>query len=462
MSGNCEKIVVIPPTTNQWPQVDDHNKVLMGSSGGSNTNKVMEKPGQELLQQQQQALKCPRCDSSNTKFCYYNNYSLSQPRHFCKACKRYWTRGGTLRNVPVGGGCRKNKRLKRPITNSSSSASSSSSSAPTAASQPQIDTASTSNHINPLFYGLPSSSSDVNLPLFPRFGSRISSSGFDLQLNNALGLGFSSGVMSNEASDNNNGYRNGFVSSNTLLSSYNSIFGSSSTSTSTTPAMSTLLSSNLLQQKFTSGGLKDGADSNTFQQGLGLTPLEKLQMGSHNSEAGMVALKDVKVELGHSNRLEWNGACQNQIQHVGLYDPSLYWNNTATAIYFTLKTMSTYFTLKTNEHAEMTTIVTTSTTTTIATIIVAARGGDGGGDNDNGYNDGGGNGGDRNRDGDSNNGDGSSDDDSGDGNGCKGNDDSGGGSSGEPSSNSGDETTVEAMVMITIVVVEAATMVVLL
>lgn len=26
---------------------------------------------------------------------------------------RYWTRGGTLRNVPVGGGCRKNKRVKR-------------------------------------------------------------------------------------------------------------------------------------------------------------------------------------------------------------------------------------------------------------------------------------------------------------------------------------------------------------
>ncbi|XP_019436251.1 PREDICTED: dof zinc finger protein DOF2.1-like isoform X3 [Lupinus angustifolius] len=56
------------------------------------------------------ALKCPRCDSTNTKFCYYNNYSLSQPRYFCKSCKRYWTKGGTLRNVPVGGGCRKAKR----------------------------------------------------------------------------------------------------------------------------------------------------------------------------------------------------------------------------------------------------------------------------------------------------------------------------------------------------------------
>jgi Dof domain, zinc finger len=57
------------------------------------------------------ALKCPRCDSTNTKFCYYNNYSLSQPRYFCKGCRRYWTKGGSLRNVPVGGGSRKNKKL---------------------------------------------------------------------------------------------------------------------------------------------------------------------------------------------------------------------------------------------------------------------------------------------------------------------------------------------------------------
>ncbi|XP_074580291.1 uncharacterized protein LOC141836679 [Curcuma longa] len=61
-------------------------------------------------QQQEQALKCPRCDSTHTKFCYYNNYSLSQPRYFCKTCRRYWTKGGSLRNVPVGGRCRKSKR----------------------------------------------------------------------------------------------------------------------------------------------------------------------------------------------------------------------------------------------------------------------------------------------------------------------------------------------------------------
>ncbi|KAJ6792786.1 Dof zinc finger protein DOF2.1 [Iris pallida] len=74
---------------------------------GSGARAVLER---RLRPPHDQALKCPRCDSAHTKFCYYNNYSLSQPRYFCKTCRRYWTKGGSLRNVPVGGGCRKNKR----------------------------------------------------------------------------------------------------------------------------------------------------------------------------------------------------------------------------------------------------------------------------------------------------------------------------------------------------------------
>lgn len=61
---------------------------------------------------------CPRCGSTNTKFCYYNNYSLTQPRYFCKSCRRYWTKGGSLRNVPVGGGCRKSTRSSRSSSSS--------------------------------------------------------------------------------------------------------------------------------------------------------------------------------------------------------------------------------------------------------------------------------------------------------------------------------------------------------
>lgn len=87
------------------------------------------------LPQPETALKCPRCESTNTKFCYFNNYSLSQPRHFCKTCRRYWTRGGALRNVPVGGGCRRNKRSKgnrskSPVTGERQSGSSSAGAVP--------------------------------------------------------------------------------------------------------------------------------------------------------------------------------------------------------------------------------------------------------------------------------------------------------------------------------------------
>ncbi|CAH2079897.1 unnamed protein product [Thlaspi arvense] len=61
------------------------------------------------LKKPDKILPCPRCHSMETKFCYYNNYNVNQPRHFCKKCQRYWTAGGTMRNVPVGAGRRKNK-----------------------------------------------------------------------------------------------------------------------------------------------------------------------------------------------------------------------------------------------------------------------------------------------------------------------------------------------------------------
>ncbi|KAF8099947.1 hypothetical protein N665_0235s0044 [Sinapis alba] len=61
------------------------------------------------LKKPDKILPCPRCESANTKFCYYNNYNVSQPRYFCRNCQRYWTSGGSMRNVPVGSGRRKNK-----------------------------------------------------------------------------------------------------------------------------------------------------------------------------------------------------------------------------------------------------------------------------------------------------------------------------------------------------------------
>lgn len=292
-------MVVIPPTTHQWPQnqIDDV--------------KIMEKQGQELQQQQQQqqALKCPRCDSSNTKFCYYNNYSLSQPRHFCKACKRYWTRGGTLRNVPVGGGYRRNnsnKRssnnttlIKRPSTIDTTTTSSSSPSSTPSSTPNTTSSNSTLNfNISPMFYGLSSSNScDVNLPFSRLNNSRLStSSGYDFQSQmNTIGLGFSSGFTSSETNDHN-GYTNGFTSR------YGSIFSSSS-APSNASVLPSQLSSALLQHKW----INDG--SNTFQ-GLEFNDL------GNGSEKGMK--KD-----------------EGEMEHVGgLYDPtasSLYWNTASSS-----------------------------------------------------------------------------------------------------------------------------------
>ncbi|XP_010550797.1 PREDICTED: dof zinc finger protein DOF5.6-like [Tarenaya hassleriana] len=100
--------------------------------------------GRRLRPPHDHPLKCPRCESTHTKFCYYNNYSLSQPRYFCKTCRRYWTKGGTLRNIPVGGGCRKNKKP----SSSSSSAGKKPSSSSTAATTELMTLHSQQNYQN--------------------------------------------------------------------------------------------------------------------------------------------------------------------------------------------------------------------------------------------------------------------------------------------------------------------------
>ncbi|KAD4178440.1 hypothetical protein R6Q59_022038 [Mikania micrantha] len=106
------KEILLPNTTNS---TSNHNNNLSKSSSFE----------RRVRSQKAAAVNCPRCDSTNTKFCYYNNYSLSQPRYFCKTCRRYWTEGGTLRNIPVGGGSRKNKRLSSSSSSSCSSSYSS-------------------------------------------------------------------------------------------------------------------------------------------------------------------------------------------------------------------------------------------------------------------------------------------------------------------------------------------------
>ncbi|OVA13632.1 zinc finger protein [Macleaya cordata] len=70
---------------------------------------VVKTGGETSEKRPDKTIACPRCKSMETKFCYFNNYNVNQPRHFCKGCQRYWTAGGTLRNVPVGAGRRKTK-----------------------------------------------------------------------------------------------------------------------------------------------------------------------------------------------------------------------------------------------------------------------------------------------------------------------------------------------------------------
>ncbi|CAN0890316.1 Dof zinc finger protein DOF5.6 [Linum grandiflorum] len=129
----------------QGTMVDDVDSGLLDSVNGGDmllaacSRQPAAMMERRLRPPQDQALKCPRCESTHTKFCYYNNYSLTQPRYFCKTCRRYWTKGGTLRNIPVGGGCRKSSSKKSNSNKNKSiitSASSSLTSSPTSSPSP--------------------------------------------------------------------------------------------------------------------------------------------------------------------------------------------------------------------------------------------------------------------------------------------------------------------------------------
>ncbi|GMI98213.1 cycling DOF factor 2 [Hibiscus trionum] len=90
------------------PSVEKESTALKTSTTEEDQSETSN-PQEKTLKKPTKILPCPRCNSMDTKFCYYNNYNVNQPRHFCKNCQRYWTAGGTMRNVPVGAGRRKNK-----------------------------------------------------------------------------------------------------------------------------------------------------------------------------------------------------------------------------------------------------------------------------------------------------------------------------------------------------------------
>ncbi|XP_062111584.1 cyclic dof factor 3-like [Humulus lupulus] len=89
------------------PSVEGESSSLKSSKSTEQSD--ISNSQEKTLKKPDKIIPCPRCNSMDTKFCYYNNYNVNQPRHFCKNCQRYWTAGGTMRNVPVGAGRRKNK-----------------------------------------------------------------------------------------------------------------------------------------------------------------------------------------------------------------------------------------------------------------------------------------------------------------------------------------------------------------
>ncbi|OWM90407.1 cyclic dof factor 1-like [Punica granatum] len=112
-SAVSEEELISPVTSSdsvnpKTPSIDEETSKSKGSKTGKDP-KDSSKPQEKVLKKPDKILPCPRCNSMETKFCYYNNYNVNQPRHFCKACQRYWTAGGTMRNVPVGAGRRKSK-----------------------------------------------------------------------------------------------------------------------------------------------------------------------------------------------------------------------------------------------------------------------------------------------------------------------------------------------------------------
>lgn len=119
MPGEKEQCVVVEESRNieavsvyeDGPDIPpmDEDSMAKQSSDTENDQGDTNNSQQKTLKKPDKILPCPRCNSMDTKFCYYNNYNVNQPRHFCKSCQRYWTAGGTMRNVPVGAGRRKNK-----------------------------------------------------------------------------------------------------------------------------------------------------------------------------------------------------------------------------------------------------------------------------------------------------------------------------------------------------------------
>ncbi|XP_066334414.1 uncharacterized protein [Miscanthus floridulus] len=153
-----------------------------GSAPAAQTNaqprSMSERSNLLRIPKPESGLRCPRCDSTSTKFCYFNNYSFAQPRHLCRNCHRYWTHGGALRDIPVGAPYRR-RRAKGSKPSAAASAASASSAAlvmtsscttnvvPLAPTPQQATASSSASPLLPQLYGLASMDT-------PNVGSKFS------------------------------------------------------------------------------------------------------------------------------------------------------------------------------------------------------------------------------------------------------------------------------------------------
>ena len=74
-----------PPYTG--PQTEDLLKVFQQQvSQGACLHQLAQAAhiGRPKLPRPSEPVDCPRCSSADTKFCYYNNYNIKQPRYYCK------------------------------------------------------------------------------------------------------------------------------------------------------------------------------------------------------------------------------------------------------------------------------------------------------------------------------------------------------------------------------------------
>lgn len=71
-----ESMSVIPTPTENVNRVGNAEEGQCVEADTGSHEKVLKRPDK--------VIPSPRCKSLNTKFCYFNNYNVNQPRHFCE------------------------------------------------------------------------------------------------------------------------------------------------------------------------------------------------------------------------------------------------------------------------------------------------------------------------------------------------------------------------------------------